>query len=187
MDILELHGRALDAGERIVAGVRPDQLELPTPCTEWDVRALLNHLVGGNLNSAARAEGTSRESDDSEDLLGDDPAGAYRRSAEADRRAWQAPGLLDTMYDMPMGRLPGRAALSIRVVETLTHCWDLARATGQDPRIDDDLAEAALAMVRRTLSPTLEGRRGAPFAPAVEVGDDLPAIDRLAAFMGRQP
>ena len=185
MDIVEQYERALAQAGQIVAGVSPDQFGSPTPCSEWDVRTLLEHVVGGNWNSAATAEGTPPQRGGTADLLGDNPAEAYQRSAEAAKRAWREPGRLDQLYEMPMGMRPGRAVVSVRLLETITHGWDLARATGQAPAFDDALVQAALAVAHANLG----GERppGFPFAPAVEVGEDLPAIDRLAAFMGRQP
>jgi uncharacterized protein (TIGR03086 family) len=185
MDIQDLDERALDQTGQIVAGIQPDQLSLPTPCSEWDVRTLLAHLVAGNLNSAARAEGKPSQADESEDLLGDNPAEAYRQSVETAKRAWRQPGRLDQLYEMPMGTLPGRAVLSIRLLETVAHGWDLARGTGQEPAYDGDVVQAALDVAQANLGG--ERPTGFPFAPAIETTGDLPAIDRLAAFLGRQP
>lgn len=185
MDIQDLYERALDQTGRIVEGIQPDQLASPTPCSEWDVKTLVAHLVAGNLNSAARAEGKPPQADDSEDLLGDNPAQAYRQSAEAAKRAWRQPGRLDQLYEMPMGTLPGRAVLSIRLLESVAHGWDLARGTGQAPTYDDDIVQAALDVAQANLGG--ERPAGFPFAPVVETSGNLPAIDRLAAFLGRQP
>jgi uncharacterized protein (TIGR03086 family) len=184
MDIVELYERALDQTGQIVARVRSDQLDLPTPCNEWDVRALLGHIIGGNWNTAQRAEGKAVQPGRIDDF-GDNPAEAYWQSAEAAKHAWREPGRLNQSYEMPMGILSGHAVLSVRLLEAVTHGWDLARATGQTPAYDDDVVQTAMAVAERTLS----GERppGFPFAPAVEVANDLPAIDRLAAFMGRKP
>jgi uncharacterized protein (TIGR03086 family) len=185
MEITGLYGRALDQTDRIVDGVRHDQLGLPTPCTDWDVRTLLTHMVRGNWNAAAVAEGGSQRRGEGEDLVGDKPAEAYWQSAEAAKRAWQAPGRLERTYEMPMGTLSGQMVLEVRLLETVTHGWDLARATGQKPPFDDEVVQAALGIARANLA----GDRppGYPFAPVVEVGEERPAIDQLAAFMGRQP
>ena len=85
MDIIRLHERALDEAARLVGGVRPDQMGLPTPCSDWDVRALIAHLVAGNVRFLDVAQGKPRPERGpvTPDVLGDDPAGAYRRSAEA--------------------------------------------------------------------------------------------------------
>lgn len=119
------------------------------------------------------------------DLLGSDPAGAYRRSAAGLKAAWQDPALLDRTFDLPIGVLPGRAALTLHLVETVAHGWDLAKATGHQPAFDSAVVQAALRF-------TLAGAPGdrpprAAFAPPVPVAGDLPAIDRLAAFLGRTP
>jgi len=187
MDIVRLHDQALDETARLVGGVRPAQMGLPTPCSEWDVRALLAHLVGGNARYAALARGEplrrgpAQGGGPAADLLGDDPAGAYRRSAALVSAAWQDPALLDQPFELPIGVLPGRAAVTLHLVETVTHGWDLARATGQHPAFDPDVV--------RTAAQFMQGERppGAAFAAPVPAADDLPEIDRLAALLGRTP
>ncbi len=192
-DIIALHGRALASAGALVGRVRAEQMNAPTPCEGWDVRALLAHLVGGNRRYAALAQGgtplrrdhgpgTSRPTPD--EILVPDPTGAYRESAEELREAWRAPDRLDQLYDLPFGRLPGRSALAIHLLETVAHGWDLARATGQEPQFDPEVVQAAWSVARRSLS----GDRpsGSPFAPAVEPAEGATEIDRLAAFLGRR-
>ncbi len=139
-DIVRLHERALDEAARLVDGVTPAQMGLPTPCSEWDVRALLTHLVGGNLRWVSVAQGRplqrppAQGARPSPELLGDDPATAYRRSAAALTEAWQDPSLLHQQFDIPFGIMPGRAALTLHVVETVTHGWDLAKQQGRARR-----------------------------------------------------
>lgn len=191
MDIVGLHDRAVDETARLVDGVKPEQMNLPTPCAGWDVRALLAHLVGGNMRWAALpngdplTRGPARGSGPTADLLGDDPAAAYRRSAAALQAAWREPALLDRTFEIPIGVLPGRAAFHVRLVETVVHAWDLARATGQRPAFDPEVVETAARFSRSHLP--ADQPPGTPFAPPVPVADDLPAIDRLAAFLGRTP
>lgn len=183
MDIVDLLERALDETGRIVAGVRSDQLASPTPCGDWDVRTVIGHLVRGNQNTAAVAEGGPRQPNPIADV-GDDPIGAYRESAEEVKRAWQVSGRLGATYQSPLGTLPGSALLTLRMADNLTHGWDLARATGQAPQYDDDVVEVAMTFATEQLG----GNRvpGGAFAPSVAVPDGAPAIDRLAAFLGRR-
>jgi len=189
MDIVHLHERALDETARLVDAVRPDQMGLPTPCSDWDVQALLAHLVGGNIRYAGvtRGEpiqsGPARGGGPAAALLGDDPAGAYRRSAVD--AAWRDPALLDRTFALPIGALPGRAALTLHLVETVVHGWDVARATGQRPAFAPDVVRAAMQFTQAGAP----GDRppGAAFAPPVPAADDLPEINRLAAFLGRRP
>ena len=175
--------RALAAAEPVVAGVRPDQWDAPTPCTEHDVRDVLNHLVSGNLLFAAIIRGEPLP-ERGADHLGDDPLGAFRRAARELRDAFGAPGALDEVYTSPFGTAPGAVLAQVRIVELLTHGWDLARATGQNADFPGDLAERALAATRRQLVSRPEGP-GAPFGPEVAVPGDAAAIDRLAGFLGR--
>lgn len=188
MDIVRLHGRALDDAARLIDGMRPEHLGLPTPCGEWDVRALLAHLVGGNVRwavlagAAAMDRSPARGSGQGADLLGDDPAGAYRRSADLVRAAWRDPALLDRSFALPIGTLLGRAAINLHLVETVVHGWDLARATGQTPAFDPEVVRAATHFTRSGPPPPR-----ATFAAPVPVADDLPEIDRLAALLGRAP
>ena len=109
-DIATLHRRALDRTRGVVSGIGPEQLDLPTPDQEWDVRALLNHLVSGNLWAAELAAGkTIDEVGDrlDGDVLGDDPLAAYDRSAGAAGAAFEAPGALDAPCAVSYGPVPG--------------------------------------------------------------------------------
>jgi uncharacterized protein (TIGR03086 family) len=182
---------ALDGTGRLVAGVTGDQWQLPTPCADWTVRQLLNHLVGGNRlftrvlsgEPLPPAEQLGRRA--GEDHLGDDPAAAWRTSAAALLDAFRGPGVLERTHTVPAGTLPGPAVLHLRIVETLVHGWDLARATGQQPPFPDELAERELAFSTDLLGRLPEGRQ--PFGPSRPADDDAPAIDRLAALLGRSP
>jgi uncharacterized protein (TIGR03086 family) len=193
MDIIELHERALDQAGATVDGVRDDQMSAPTPCTEWDVRALLAHLVGGNRRFIGIAEGVPPRRDQGaggappdnivDGLLGTDPAQAYRESAEALKEAWRVPGRLEQLYELPFGRLPGSAALGMHLVETVAHGWDLARATGQEPGFAPEIVATASRLARASLG---EDRPpGTPFAPPTAAPEGASEVDRLAAFLGR--
>ncbi|MFE0021718.1 maleylpyruvate isomerase N-terminal domain-containing protein [Amycolatopsis sp. NPDC059021] len=103
--------------ERRLRDVRQGQWTWPTPCTEWNVRVLVNHMTRGNLNYVHLAGGGSsaeflrlRDAD----ALGDDPVGAYIRSVEQRAEAFARPGVLDRLLDYPLGKLPGRQALAVR-------------------------------------------------------------------------
>jgi uncharacterized protein (TIGR03086 family) len=182
---------ALDATGELVAGVRADQWQLPTPCSDWTVRQLVNHVVGGQrlftrvLHGEPLPDPSQLGRRGGQDQLGDDPSAAYRESAEAMLAAFRAPGVLQQTHTIPAGTLPGPAVVHLRTVETLVHGWDLARATGQAPPFPDALAEAELGFSRDLLGRLPEGRQ--PFAPSRPVADGAPAIDRLAALLGRDP
>ena len=176
--------RSLATAEAVVAGIKDDQWAAPTPCPELDVRGVLNHLVRGNLLFAAIIRGEPRP-EPGTDHLGDDPLAAFQQAAARLREAFGTPGALEEIYTAPFGTGPGAVLAHVRVVEVLTHGWDLARATGQPADFPDDVAERALAGTRRALTERPQGP-GAPFAAAVPVPQGAPAVDRLAGFLGRQ-
>lgn len=182
MDIVDLLDRALTETGGLVDGVRRDQLELPTPCSEWDVRTLIGHLVRGNLNTAAAAEGTPRNQNPIADI-GDAPITAYRESADAVRQAWSDRSQLDAMYQSPFGEIPGRALLTLRLADNVTHGWDLAKATGQAPHYDD-VVQTALDFVTGQFG--AERPLNGPFKAPVAVPENAAPIDHLAAYLGRE-
>ena len=174
---------AIAVAETIVAGISAGQWGGPTPCTGVDVRALVNHLVAGNLHFVSLVHGTPRPDGDV-DLLGAEPAEAFRTAAASLTTALGSPRMLDRTYPLPFGQVPGLGLIEIRLIEHLGHGWDLARATRQPAPFPDDLAERGLAVARRQLENRTAGVR-APFGAEVEVSSDARAIDRLAGFLGR--
>lgn len=130
--------------ERVLRTVRPGQWHDPTPCREWDVRQLVNHVTRGNLNYAALAGGGSaagflrlRDAD----ALEPDPLPAYRNSVQTCLGAFARPGALERILDYPLGKVTGRQALAVRTTDTAIHTWDLARAIETDDRLPGDLVD----------------------------------------------
>jgi len=175
---------ALEAAERVLLAVRDDQWTNPTPCTDWQVRDVVNHMVVGNDLFARIVRGEVRPAANrAMPGSGPDFLSAFRESAAALLGAFRQPGVLDRTVTVPAGTVPGVVALRLRVVEMLVHGWDVARATGAPASFPDDLAEQALAFSRGKLPDVPAGRT--PFAPPQPVAEDAPAIDRLAALLGR--
>lgn len=172
---------AISAVGDLIDAVRIDQWSAPTPCTEWTVRILVNHLVGMNLVFAALLSGAASPVRGG-DRLGDDPSGAFRDSSSALTDAFDRPGVLEETFHGPLGSATGMDRLQIRLYDLLVHGWDLARATGQHWELPDELAEKSLQFAQIQLSG--QSRTGR-FDPPRDVPDDEPAIDRLAAFLGR--
>lgn len=165
----------------LIEGIAADQWTTPTPCTEWTVRDVVDHLVGMNLVFVAMLE-QSPMPERGADHLGADPAGAYRRSAAALQAAAARPGVLERTQATWVGVATGAERLQWRIADLLTHGWDLVQATGVVAELPDDLADQALTFVRVQLpSQPRTGR----FADPQPIPDDAPAIDRLAAFTGR--
>jgi len=186
-DIATLHRQALDATAVFVARVRPDQWDASTPCSDWDVRALLNHIVAGNWWASELAAGATIEAVGDRfdgDVLGDDATDAYRRSAAAAAAAFEAPGALEAPCAVSYGPVPGAVYAGHRFIDVLVHGWDLAVATGQDATIDPVLASACWDVVE----PQAELLRGSGMfadGPTVRAADD--DAYRLLAALGRHP
>jgi uncharacterized protein (TIGR03086 family) len=176
----EAHGVVLE----VLANVRPEQMSLPTPDDEWDVRALINHIVLGNIwaTEHVKTGGAPRPSGD---VIGDrDPVEVYTSSADAMMASFEEPGAMSRMVTMPFGEMPTAGLAGFRFVDLMVHAWDLAKATGQDTNLAPDLFEAALAMSRQRMIGM--DRANMPFKDEVPVPADAPAADRLAGFLGRQ-
>lgn len=165
----------------LIDRIAADQWTAPTPCTEWNVRDLVNHLVGMNLMFVAMFE-ESPMPERGADRLGADPAGAYRRSAAALRAAAARPGVLEQSQATQVGVATGVERLQWRIADLLAHGWDLGQATGLVVELPDDLVEQALTFVRARLP---SQPRAGRFADPQPIRDNAPAIDRLAAFTGR--
>jgi uncharacterized protein (TIGR03086 family) len=182
--------------ERRLTTVAPEQWTWPTPCTEWNVRRLVNHMTRGNLNYVGLVRGgTSAEflRLRDADALGPDPAGAYARSVEECAQAFAVPGALDSILDYPLGQVTGRQALAVRTTDTTIHTWDLARAIGADDRLDaglvawiDDSLDEIFAGLAET--PTTAATTHRFFAaPNGTLAGNASRQDRLLHRMGRRP
>jgi uncharacterized protein (TIGR03086 family) len=184
-DIAELHAQALGATGRIVSGVAADRWHAATPCADWDARALVNHLVAGNLWAAELAAGGTIEGVGSRfdgDLLGDDPVAAHAESAAAAAAAFRRPGALDAPCAVSYGPVPGSVYAGHRFLDVLVHGWDLAVATGQDYTLDPELMQAC----RQVIEPQLEAFRSAgALGSQVAVPADASPQTRFLALLGR--
>jgi uncharacterized protein (TIGR03086 family) len=187
-DPREYYARAAAQTQTIVAAVRPDQLELATPCPDYDVRALLSHIVGGVNRTAIVGEGGVLSPGQSrvDGVADDEWPEAYRASAKRAEAAWADEAKLNASFAVPWGTVPGRVALSGYTQEVLIHGWDLAKATGQPTQLDPELASWVLDIAQRILP--AEPRGGpVPFGPVVPVDADAEVYARLAGWLGRQP
>ena len=171
----------------VLAGVSAGDLDKPTPCASWNVRDVVNHLVGGTTFFAVTAEsGVSPTPSQGADYAGGDFKAAYDTGAERALRAFSADGAMDKVMKLPYADLPGSLFVFIAAIDTFTHGWDLARATGQSTDLNPALA-AQLLDAAAFIPDEMRGSDGqAPFGPKVHVPDAAPAADQLAGFMGRE-
>jgi uncharacterized protein (TIGR03086 family) len=193
-----------------IAGVRNDQFTITTPCTAYDVRAMLGHLLAVMHRLAAVGAGGSPFDVPQVVELGDDATvdewgAAWTEAAHRVQEVWTAE-VLDHLITVPWAQLPGRVTMAIYTNEVTVHTWDLATATGQSPDWHEPTIAAAYEAIRIGLP--AEGRtasfdaaisqmdesvrdevvaEGTPFAEVVDVAGDAPLIDRLVAWNGRHP
>jgi uncharacterized protein (TIGR03086 family) len=179
VDPLVAHERAQDTFAGVLVNVTPEQLPSPTPCPEWDVQALIDHVITGNQRVIVRAGGQVAP-------LPEGLSAAHRASASAAQEIFAAPRALTRTYQLPIGELRGTAFIEVRTSDLVVHAWDLAIATGQPTDLDWELAEYVLAFSKQMMSgPGLRGI-GRPYGEEQPCGDERPAADRVAAFLGRK-
>lgn len=180
MDPLAAHQRAQDVFASVLANVGPEQLGDPTPCSEWAIRDLIEHVVGGN-ERVARWSGFYQQPPVRPNSLVD----AHRAAAAAAHEAFARPGGMDFMFELPFGKVPGGVFIGMRTGDVLAHAWDLAVATGQSTDLDRELAAEQLPIVRERVRPEFRGA-GKPFGEEQPCPPGRPPADQFAAFLGRK-
>lgn len=178
---------AADAAARTVEHVAPAQFDGPTPCTEWDVRTLLNHLiVWTSYSLAARAEGRSVDQELIDRDFAADPGFAADYRAQLDRAlaAWSDPATWDRSLDVMGSPTPAADVAALNIAEMVLHGWDLAAATGQAYTVSEPAAAAALRAVEANADLF---RQYKGFAEPVEVPPTASTLDRVLALSGRDP
>ena len=188
MDQAAVMERVLGQADKIVQNVDPSQLGNATPCTEWSVRDVINHVVGGATMFAECVE-TGSVADErlgelmAGDNLGDDYKGAFSAVCKRAVTTFGKPGAMDQVVKLPFGEMPASVALSIGVMDVMTHACDIAKATGQ--KVDDaELLAIALEAGRQMIGDEL--RVPGMFEPEQPAPEGASAEDKLLAFAGRK-
>lgn len=187
MDLFEQLGRSISEFETRLRLVHEEHWSLPTPCEEWDVRELVNHVVGGALRYTMLLHGATAEevvATRALDHLGTDPMGSFESSAQEVVDAFHEPGGLSRTVHHPAGDRSGEELLELRITEFAVHAWDLARAIGADEQIDPVLADE----IWKRLSVT--GTRldqGGYFRPPASPQGDASPLARVLHLTGRRP
>lgn len=182
---LDLHGAAIDAFDRRVRAVNLPQLANPTPCADWDVHDLINHLVTEQLwtphllAGKTIAEAGGRFDGDN---LGDEPTATWEVAAREARAAWLQPGALERTVDLSFGRAPALLYLRQMTFDLTVHAWDLARAVGAEERLDPALTAEVYSWAREQ-----EFGPGPLFAKPAPVAEGADTQTRLLALTGRSP
>jgi uncharacterized protein (TIGR03086 family) len=172
---------------RIVGGVRGDQLSAVTPCADWDLHALLNHII---LWTAYSAERRAAGEQVAEELMNTDfvaePGYAADYAAQLDKAvaAWSDAAVWQRNLNVMGTPTPSADVAALLITEMVLHGWDAAKASGQRYTARDDVAEAVLTAVEANAELF---RKYQGFAEPVQVPASAPALDRALAQSGRDP
>jgi uncharacterized protein (TIGR03086 family) len=187
MDAFDALSTAAAGFERRLRAVGAGQWKQPTPCTEWDVRALVNHVVGANVRYTMLLHGATSAAVDatrSIDHVGEDAVGAFLATFGEMTAAFREPGALDRIAHHPSGDRSGVELLAMRVLDVAVHSWDLARAVGADDVLDPDVVR----FVQARMPNSEPGRTRGSFAAAVEeTASGGSPQGRLLRKLGRCP
>jgi uncharacterized protein (TIGR03086 family) len=185
--LLEQYTQALQEFDARMGLVGAEQWTAPTPCSEWDVRALVNHVVGANVRYHLLLHGAPTEQVEAMrtlDHLGDDALASCIATADRVVACFHEDGALERIAHHATGDRTGRELLSMRILDAAIHGWDLARAIGVDETLDDDVVAFLLAY---TADLDL-GPQQRAFVPAdADVPRNASPQDQLLHRLGRQP
>ena len=188
MEGIPMMQHVVDLTTEVINNVGTGQFGEPTLCTEWTVRDLINHMVGGATMFAVSVEAGSVPDEMAGQLMGGDnvgadPTGAWAVASQRAMSAFTSPGAMDKTVKLPFGEMPAAIALNIAIFDVATHAVDVARATGQKVA-DTETLEGALGIGRQMIGPDL--RAPGVFDAEQQIGDTESAEDRLLAFAGRK-
>jgi uncharacterized protein (TIGR03086 family) len=172
----------------VVRQVKDTSWRDPTPCTEWDVRTLVNHVVGELFWATPMVEGKTIEEVGAAldgDLMGDDPQATWADSVEQSHSAFSKPGALDGTINRSMGPMPVRAYLADLTCDLIAHRWDLGEAIGDSQRFTSDELAQLNAMVEEREPMAEEIVAAGYFAAAKPVSANADEQERILAAMGR--
>jgi uncharacterized protein (TIGR03086 family) len=184
--LVELHALAVQTFRSLVQSVPPESWSAPTPCSDWDVRALVNHVAGEELWTVPLLAGrTIAQVGDSldGDVLGGEPVLAVDSAAKAAVAAFEEPGAAERTVHLSFGDTPASEYATQLIADHVVHGWDLASAIGGDTQIDDRF----LALLTGWWADREELYRGAGIISDRPAVDAQSAQDQLLVAFGRDP
>lgn len=185
--LLARHAAALELFTDRVHAVGADQWDAPTPCADWSVRDLVNHLTAEQLwvPSLVRDGATIDSVGDAfdGDMLGPDPVASWDTAAAASREAFRETGALDRTVHLSFGDTAADFYCGQMISDLVVHAWDLSRAIGADEKLPGDL----VAFSVREITPyAADLAKTGLFAPAVEPPQGADVQTKLLSLLGRR-
>lgn len=186
-DVLSLYRRALGGFGARVHEIAPDQWGCPTPCKDWEVRNLVNHLVAEQLWVPPLLAG-KRVADLGDgfaagDVLGADPVAAWDAASAAAEAAFAGPGALERTVHLSYADRPGEEYAREMIFDLVVHSWDLARGISADDVLDPALVEAVYSSIEPDTDLTASGMFDEPVPVPAQADEQT----KLIAFTGRRP
>lgn len=183
MTPIEQLSQILPTVNDVVDRIEPDQLDNPTPCSQFTVRDVLDHMLvlGGAFAFAFRGEEAPTIEPPPRD--GRVPAAEFRNTMDGLLDAVRSPGAMNRTVASPMGEMPGETFARLVAFDGLVHGWDLARATGQEYRIADTVVANVDQFARGAITDGM--RDGDTFKAATTPPDGTTRLEQLVAFSGR--
>jgi uncharacterized protein (TIGR03086 family) len=182
----ELYVQAMAATQQFVDGVAPDRWNNPTPCSEWNVTAVVDHLVNENLWAAELFTGKTIAEVGGRfdgDLMRGEPAAAYGRSVGVAKAAVEAPGAMEAVCHLSFGDCSGAFYATQLFMDFVVHGWDIAKGSGQDAKLDPGLVAACLPYAETI---TRKFRAGGWYGDELSVPARADPQTRLLALFGRR-
>jgi len=187
MDVVELFRRSCQEFDRRVAEVGADQWSQGTPCTEWDVRTLVNHVAVEDLWVPPLLDGATVEDVGDRfdgDQLGGDPKGSWRAARDAAVAAVDGLPSVDSTVHLSFGDFPASFYISQLIFDHVVHAWDLATAIGADTRLGPELVDFS---VDEFAAQEDSYRASGSIAERPDVPTGADPQTRLLAMFGRRP
>jgi uncharacterized protein (TIGR03086 family) len=184
VDVIAALEQAYDQTAKLVVGLTPAELDAPSPCAGWDVRATLNHLLGTTWMFTLVNQGQAAD-EDAGDVIGDDASLAVAAAAKENLASWRQPGAFEGDRSYFFGTFPAMGAAMLNLEEVVIHNWDVAKGTGRELVIDSAVGQMIYDW--GVSIPLDDFRDHGAFGPEVAVPASATIVDRLVGLLGRQP
>lgn len=187
MNLMELRKQSAEVADKFIHDVHEDQWDKQSNCTEWTVKQLVNHIVSGNYWEPEILAGRTLKEVDGRfdgDLVGNNPLQIWEKSIrEANANLVRNPAVIDRMVHLSYGDVPCHEYLAQRILDLTIHGWDVAKSTGQDQKLPDELVQYLWDTFSNQDKMLRDSRL---FGEEVPVPADAPLQTKLLAILGRQ-